>query len=667
MKKSFLCKFKLKCRPFNHSYSFILLFIFISLFITSFLQAQIKIEERVELNPNSKSLRDTTGGKNKIQFQMNKVTNEQSTFLMPYRGRLKVEITYSEAAANSRISLEIRQPFDSVLCEYGNHNVGFTWTSDILDENTPVEFGIDWYWNYYGTIYQGKEAGVWVEHNDHEYIMGFEALGDDWDYNELIIDIQIIPTNIVASISPSEIFPGDTANVILKNRLTDGTLENFPPEQTFEVAKLEGCIFGNILVGDSLSSYFYVAQPIKFVVDTSISVFDTLAADTGKVMLRVGVVNQLNKLKTHNEMVQPSIISDCFVGSFNSESYDNANTKIFNPLEIISPTKNDTNWITAAPQMPSILCRARMKNYIWGEVTFNWEFWVRYTLYRHSFYRADTLCRRTGMIKITGTSTANNTDITSWVVPFNLSNLDSAKFASKQPEIYFRPDYGGDCNEVRNSWTEGDNIFIGGYVFVKVTARNSAGKIIGFVQQNSGEILGKNPAPQTVKDYANPLDYRAIIIHESDKSLMQFNNKDTTKYYTDYNYELPGWQYNRKGYPLYGPPNGFGLAQIDNGPAPDEMDLWNWKNNVDDGRIAFNNDKTISMNYLNKYNAVYVDSIFYMNAYELYNSHNMYWNITLEFKSLFFIWYPVWGWKENPKRGSQNYGKLVYDIYKQLH
>ena len=61
------------------------------------------------------------------------------------------------------------------------------------------------------------------------------------------------------------------------------TLKDFPLDQTFEVRMMEGCINGNILVGDSLGVYFAAAQqPIYFVAA------DSIEGDSGYVRLRVG-------------------------------------------------------------------------------------------------------------------------------------------------------------------------------------------------------------------------------------------------------------------------------------------------------------------------------------------------------------------------------------------
>lgn len=93
----------------------------------------------------------------------------------------------------------------------------------------------------------------------------------------------IKPPQIYVYTEPGVVGAADTANVIIKHRLEDGTLENFPPEQKFELAVLDGCINGNILVGDSVGVYFENAlQPIKFVTA------DSMEGDSGLVRLRVG-------------------------------------------------------------------------------------------------------------------------------------------------------------------------------------------------------------------------------------------------------------------------------------------------------------------------------------------------------------------------------------------
>ncbi len=99
------------------------------------------------------------------------------------------------------------------------------------------------------------------------------------------IDVPIVftPGRIVVIIQPNTLSSGDTATVTIKERLDDGSIVEFPSDQTFELAVLDGCINGNFMVGDSINVYFEDAlQPIKFVTS------DTLDSEVDSVLIRVG-------------------------------------------------------------------------------------------------------------------------------------------------------------------------------------------------------------------------------------------------------------------------------------------------------------------------------------------------------------------------------------------
>lgn len=97
--------------------------------------------------------------------------------------------------------------------------------------------------------------------------------------------IYLLPPPLKVMISPETLSPGDTADVIIKKRNADGTLEDFPPEQLFEIGMIEGCEGGNILADGNLGPYFYdVMQPIYFAADSTIT--DT----TITVGIRVGLI-----------------------------------------------------------------------------------------------------------------------------------------------------------------------------------------------------------------------------------------------------------------------------------------------------------------------------------------------------------------------------------------
>ncbi|WP_337871652.1 hypothetical protein [Ignavibacterium sp.] len=182
--------------------------------------------------------------------------------------------------------------------------------------------------------------------------------------------LTITHDSLYVEISPSEIFAGDTANIIIKRRLNDGTLVDFDSSQTFEIATLEGCILGNLLVSDSLANYFYsVHQPIKFVVS------DSLVSDTGLVLIKVGLVdNNYDKaIKNKAEFVETS----CFTGNFISNVYQNASVNIGPSLKIIYPTEQDTFWITEEPQMPNIQCLAIFYPLYSKDIMYEWKFIIR--------------------------------------------------------------------------------------------------------------------------------------------------------------------------------------------------------------------------------------------------------------------------------------------------
>ncbi|OQA64947.1 MAG: hypothetical protein BWY38_02844 [Ignavibacteria bacterium ADurb.Bin266] len=99
--------------------------------------------------------------------------------------------------------------------------------------------------------------------------------------NEALLIIK--PPPIYVYTVPEVLGADDTADVIIQHRLEDGTLEDFPPDQTFELAVLDGCVNGNFMVGDSINVYFEDAlQPIKFVTS------DTLDSEVKNILIRVG-------------------------------------------------------------------------------------------------------------------------------------------------------------------------------------------------------------------------------------------------------------------------------------------------------------------------------------------------------------------------------------------
>ena len=100
--------------------------------------------------------------------------------------------------------------------------------------------------------------------------------------------IEMTFTNLlVVNIVPETISPGDTAQIIPKLKNPDGSLSDFPIEQTFEIGMLDGCALGMIKTATDSGLYVDAAlQPFYFIADTG--------AVEGTVKLRVGVIEGMS-------------------------------------------------------------------------------------------------------------------------------------------------------------------------------------------------------------------------------------------------------------------------------------------------------------------------------------------------------------------------------------
>ncbi len=137
--------------------------------------------------------------------------------------------------------------------------------------------------------------------------------------------------DLLANIDPATISVGETALITVKKQMYDGSVQDFPSDQLFEVGMMEGCAAGALVHGTDTSAYFNgIPQPIIF------AAADSLENDEETVRIGVGLVEQLathpkekkNKieiksLKTQNESIKkedeilPDIIivgGTCFGG-----------------------------------------------------------------------------------------------------------------------------------------------------------------------------------------------------------------------------------------------------------------------------------------------------------------------------------------------------------------
>lgn len=442
--------------------------------------------------------------------------------------------------------------------------------------------------------------------------------------------------SLYVEISPAEIFPGDTAEIIIKKRLPDGSLVDFDSSQSFEVATLEGCVMGNILVGDSLSNYFYdVHQPIKFVVA------DTVNTDSALILHRVGLIEQNKNLK-HKEFLE----TNCFSGYFQSQTYQNASAAIKQPLRIFFPAEIDTMWITEEPQMPVINCIARYNPLYLRPIKYEWKF-VVWKKYQRRDTRGNTICERIIRSEFQGLSYSPTNGVTVWNVPFIIdSGYFYFKAVQNNQSIYYPQPYYG-CNGAVNYWYDNNQeIFTGGEVFISLTAKDyQTGYVLAFLDSiPAGKILGKYPTIEAIDNYSNSNKFKAIRSIESKSFHFTAQGLDQSLW----------WPYNEVGWPVYGPPNGYGLMQLDNSPAATERQLWNWKENVDAAKAKL---EEIYQNVYEYHGSQDDFKANWTNAFQAYNQgtgrRKRYWI----FKN--GIWTP------NSDRLS-NYGNTVYTLYIQL-
>jgi len=140
---------------------------------------------------------------------------------------------------------------------------------------------------------------------------------------------------ISVQIEPGIISAGETAEIIIKKKRTDGTLEDFPPGTLFEIGMLEGCAAGLIHAAGDSSNYFYgVEQPIYF------KAAETIEGESDTVKILVGLIEQqqsgMQMVGGGEKEMQPEVKSNylksppggvpsnplgfaCFIGEFESE------------------------------------------------------------------------------------------------------------------------------------------------------------------------------------------------------------------------------------------------------------------------------------------------------------------------------------------------------------
>ena len=433
---------------------------------------------------------------------------------------------------------------------------------------------------------------------------------------------------VKAYFEKTNLSPGDTVNVIIKYE--DCGIEQAYPDTThFEVGIKEGCEFGNILTatGDTAKFFPQIVQPVRFVVYKS---FDA-GSDTA-VVLRVGAPYMIlfqggaskisggniktNRAKSTSSFTAKTVYSKgikkaangnyCTAGNYIYSNCYYPNAAI-NPLEIIYPKKDSpVDTLDSSPRMPIVTCQAWLNGYKGGTVKYEWEYWVSNNLSR------DNECARVSKIMFGGNKSGTNSEIINWNVPFTQDSIKSVSIQAVSQK---------DCEQIISSWTYGKDVFIGGDVWVKVTAKKPDGEVIATQSCNANKIIGLNPGASAIKQYINNDKRIYAIIKKESYGGKQFafdsNDKDIKS-----KVKLGTW---KTGMPLYGPPNGWGLMQIDNYVSDNhsncatDLNLWNWKSNVDVGSDIFKNCFDKATKFYKNSNHAYDDRTILYEAFLHYN------------------------------------------------
>jgi len=300
--------------------------IFLIFLVVSNIFSQVVIKERIEINPTDHKTYTRTIAEDGWWIDTCYIDTYDSS---------EVDITFTPASI---------EPGETTIMtlDYNETSNHFLERNITLEPNLGTLVRLDSTYKYYAPSSTPGDTAlvVTINYEQFDWHCAYGDVGkDSRQVNNILEDLQcgcplftwtqvtrhygkdsimIAWDSLDVKVEPDTIYAGGVVQVVVKKRLPDGTLTDFPPEQTYEIAKLEGCLSGNIVVGQDSGAYFYdVSQPIYF------AVADSLVGDSvGTVLLQVGLVD--NSLKPSLENKPNNIESnDCFTGNFLSESKDN--------------------------------------------------------------------------------------------------------------------------------------------------------------------------------------------------------------------------------------------------------------------------------------------------------------------------------------------------------
>lgn len=585
------------------------LMVFITLlFSCTMLNAQtgIKIKQRVEIVPkrmHTDSLFTKTSGiSKKVQ-----ATNFLSNIFPVYKGSYIIVDVLSKSSS-AAIDVVMRQPTAMTLIS--NALGGEEWISSTYTQDCELQIGIHW---LFGDE-TGDESGVLISQIDvNTYVLSFEDIGTDWDYNDLVVQVTIYSKpdhfDVTSSQDTIQYNSNTSVRVIAKDQYNNPS--NYPSDaQILITATPTG--YGTLYIGQpSLPASVSPPSPDSLVLHTpkqkgiaGVKKLKTVSA-TGDASLTTTYSQANSYLFFVADGTEPKENQTVtFTASCPDDPSVTAGTKnvvIVSNIELVVdyPTDNlnEHNDIDKTPYMPDIIPKAHLKNYTGGTVNFQWNLRVQW----------ESPGGRPFDDSFPGNTQVSNSDVSSWVI----------------------------------NWREitrgGDEITL------DVTA--STGKNVYNKTVNHGFIIGGlNPSKDEVKNGLS-IEEQVIVYMESKPKWKQF--------YEDIN-----------RFPIWGTPRGYGLWQLDTPPASDEQ-VWNWRENTAAGQALFGIKKSLATAYpsvirkkggFNRFASDYTQQELLTDAFQLYNGHHYWIWVTNK-------WLPFTGfWEKNPNL-TRDYGGAAIKIY----
>ncbi len=365
---------------------------------------------------------------------------------------------------------------------------------------------------------------------------------------------------LLVEAEPDTVYPGQASVLTARLLTAQGDTVDFPQDQQFEIALDEASApLGTILFanGDTLDAGTNIGPDFAFIANPNIN-------EVGSVKISITTIYDEKAL-------------------FNNSSIQ------IEPLPEVVILRPQNGWnnqqIGATPQMPNVNMRAQVSNIDESrQNNFLWEYKIQYSLERFGIEGGNRFeyCPRVGECTFSGTSSSTGSGPTNWIVNFS-QEFATCVARNNRP---VRPSANSQCTaqDQTANWQAGEeDIFIGGVVSVTVRVPISEEDTLVALADSVYNITGQNPTQVAVRNGIE-VPYQVVIYHESLPRWAHFNTRNRDRY-------------NANGNPVYGYPNGYGLAQLDN-PTATPQQLWNWVTNRQGGVNLFEEKERQARAYL---------------------------------------------------------------------